>query len=106
MRGIWQVTGILDWEFAHLGSVWWGVTNMLRYAHKMPPVSQTAFTDALAKNGVELPSTWYPIVHLLNLLSLLDYLKRSEPQSQPNRCHDIIELIEYILLALESRYIR
>ncbi len=100
INGSWVVTGILDWEFAFSGSYLWDVANMLRYAHKMPPEFQNSFLKGLAVGGVTLPENWYISIHLLNLLSLLDCLKRSEPENHPNRFTDIFELITHILSEL------
>jgi hypothetical protein len=94
------VTGILDWEFAFSGSYLWDVANMLRYAHKIPPEFQNSFLDALQRNGVKLPADWRTTTHLLNLSSLLDLLKRSDPQHHPHRYADIRELIDHILSEL------
>jgi GrpB-like predicted nucleotidyltransferase (UPF0157 family) len=96
------VTGILDWEFAFSGSYLWDVANMLRYAHKIPPEFQNSFIDALQRNGVKLPDGWRTTIHLLNLSSLLDLLKRSYPKDHPHRCADIRELISYILSELNN----
>jgi len=96
--GFWQVSGILDWEFSFSGSVLCDVANMLRYAHKMPREFQNAFLNGLVGGGITLPDNWRTTVNLLNLLSLLDCLKRSTPQDQPNQCVDIVELIDHILL--------
>ena len=96
------VTGILDWEFAFSGSYLWDVANMLRYAHKIPPEFQNSFIDALQRNGVKLPDGWRTTIHLLNLSSLLDLLKRSDPKDHPHRCADIRELISYILSELNN----
>lgn len=102
INGSWVVTGILDWEFAFSGSYLWDVTNMLRYAYKMPPEFQNSFIDALQKNGIKLPNNWRTTTHLLNLSSLLDLLKRSDPQRHPNRCADSRELITHILSELNN----
>jgi GrpB-like predicted nucleotidyltransferase (UPF0157 family)/Ser/Thr protein kinase RdoA (MazF antagonist) len=98
----WVVTGILDWEFAFSGSCLWDVANMLRYAHKMPPEFQNSFIDALQRNGVKLPAHLRTTIHLLNLSSLLDLLKRSDSQRHLNRCADIRELITHILAELNN----
>lgn len=98
----WVVTGILDWEFAFSGSYLWDIANMLRYAHKMPPAFQNSLIDALKKNGIKLPADWRTTTHLLNLSSLLDLLKRSDPQNHPHRCADIRELIDHILSELNN----
>ena len=103
INGSWVVTGVLDWEFAFSGSYLWDVANMLRYAHKMPPEFQNSFIDALQRNGIKLPPDWRTTAHLLNLSSLLDLLKRSDPQRHPNRCADIRQLIDHILSELTNK---
>jgi GrpB-like predicted nucleotidyltransferase (UPF0157 family)/Ser/Thr protein kinase RdoA (MazF antagonist) len=100
INGSWVVTGILDWEFAFSGSCLWDVANMIRYAHKMSPKFQNSFIDALESNGIKLPTDWRTTTHLLNLSSLLDLLKRSDPKDHPHRCADIRELIDHILSEL------
>lgn len=102
INGSWVVTGILDWEFAFSGSYLWDVANMLRYAHKMPPEFQNSFIEALQKNGIKLPAHWCTTIHLLNLSSLLELLKRSDSKDHPDRCADIRELISHILVELNK----
>lgn len=101
--GFWKVSGILDWEFAFSGSVLCDVANMLRYAHKMPPEFQNAFLKGLGGGGVTLPKNWHITIQLLNLLSLLDCLKRSDPKNSPNQCSGIRELIDHILSELNNK---
>ena len=100
--GLWKVSGVLDWEFAFSGSVLWDVANMLRYAHKMPFDFQDAFLEGLASGGFKLPENWHITVQLLNLLSLLDCLKRSDPKRCPNQCSDIFALVFHILENLNA----
>jgi hypothetical protein len=54
------------------------------------------------KNNIELPAYWSTTIHLLNLSSLLELLKRSDPKDHPNRCADICELIDHILSGLKN----
>jgi Ser/Thr protein kinase RdoA (MazF antagonist)/GNAT superfamily N-acetyltransferase len=98
--GPWKVSGVLDWEFSFSGSVLCDVANMLRYAHKMPPEFQDAFLKGLSDGDVTLPENWRVTVNLLNLLSLLDVLQRSDPKNNPNQCAGIRELIDHILSEL------
>ena len=98
--GVWKVSGVLDWEFSFSGPMLCDVANMLRYAHKMPHEFQDGFLEGLAAGGVTLPKNWRITINLLNLLSLLDCLKRSDPKNCPNQCADICELIEHILSEL------
>ncbi len=100
IEGIWKITAILDWEFSFSNSVLHDIANMLRYAHKMPSEFQNALLNGLASGGVTLPKNWHITIQLLNLLALLDCLKRSDPKNRPNQCADILELIEHILSEL------
>ncbi len=102
--GLWKVSGVLDWEFAFSGSVLWDVANMLRYAHKMPFDFQNAFLEGLTNSGIQLPENWQITVQLLNLLSLLDCLKRSDPKRCPNQCADICALVHHILANLNTAF--
>jgi Ser/Thr protein kinase RdoA (MazF antagonist) len=97
---VWKVSCVLDWEFAYSGSVLCDVANMLRYAHKMPHEFQDAFLNGLTSADVTLPKDWYITIQLLNLLALLDCLKRSDTKNRPNQCADICELIDHILSEL------
>ncbi len=103
INGLWSITGILDWEFAFSGSLLWDLANMLRYAHKMPLEFQKAFIKGLISTGMKLPKDWHLTIKLLNVLSLLDCLKRSDPNKSPNQCFDISELIDYMILELNAK---
>lgn len=102
IEGQWKITAILDWEFAHSGPTLLDVANMLRYAHHMPPIFEKAFLQGLNQGGVVLPENWHISVQLLNVSALLDCLIRCTPKESPNRCADIRELIDHILLELEQ----
>jgi len=100
--GTWKVTGILDWEFSFSGSMLCDVANMLRYAHHMSSQFEEAFLRGLSTGGISLPANWRITVHMLNLLSLLDCLVRSDPEDRPNQCADIRELIIHIIRRLNE----
>lgn len=92
-----EISGIIDWEFAFAGSPLWDVANMLRYAHQMPENFQVSFLQGLQSTDYHLPGTWQTTVHLLNITSLLDCLKRSDQKTQPKQIRDIKNLISHIL---------
>ena len=73
---------------------------MLRYAHEMPPEFERSFIEALKNSGIKLQDIWRTTIHLLNLTSLLDCIKRADFENHPNQCADILELIEYNLSEL------
>lgn len=101
-QGKWQISAILDWEFAFSSSSLWDVANMLRYSHHMPDTFEKAFLKGLRQGGAELIENWRICIYLLNCLSLLDCLERTSSQNQPNQCKDIIELIDHFLEKLRK----
>ncbi len=95
--GFWKISGVLDWEFAYCASPLQDVALMLRYAHHMSPMYETAFLSGLKKGGVPLPEDWRLRIDLLNILNLLSCLVRCLPDQRPNQCADICDLIGTIL---------
>lgn len=93
--GKWQISAILDWEFAFSGSFLWDVANMLRYAHKMPETYTKSFLKGLEKEGVELPENWRLTIALCTISSLLDIVSRQSNQECPNQNQDICQLIQH-----------
>ncbi|MBA3813309.1 MAG: phosphotransferase [Alphaproteobacteria bacterium] len=98
----WKITAVLDWEFAHSGSWLTDVSNMLRYAHHMPPVFEESFLRGLAESGLVLPAQWRTRTYLLDLISLLSCLVRCPPKERPKQCADIHDLIHHIIGGLDS----
>ncbi len=97
VKGQIEISGILDWEFSFSGSTLCDVANMLRYAHQMPNEYQDSFLKGLRGSSYELPSCWQITVNLLNIVSMLDCLARSDSENRPNQIKDIQELIANIL---------
>ncbi len=102
LGGQWQISAILDWEFSFSGSTLWDVANMLRYAHQMPASFQQSFLTGLKDSGTNLPHNWQVTTSLLNIFSLLDCLKRTNPNKTPLQCADIQALIKHILAVLRK----
>jgi len=99
--GIWKIAAILDWEFSFSGPLMFDVANMLRYSHHMPDIFMQSFLKGLKDGGIILPDNWQITAHLLNLVSLLDILRRRDPKMRPNQCADTIFLIDHIITKLE-----
>ena len=98
----WRIAALLDWEFAFSGSRMWDVSNMLRYAHRMPAVYQESFLKGLQDAGVVLPAQWKKITHMLSLVSLIEAVARGNPQQSPNQYKDMYLLIDYQIEQLED----
>lgn len=95
-----KITGILDWEFAFSGSTLCDIANMLRYAHQMPEIYEKSFLEGLNFGGYKLPENWKPKIGMLNLLSLLDCLQRTNIVTHTKQVSEIKELIEHIIISL------
>ncbi len=100
--GNWRIAAILDWEFSFSGSIMFDVANCLRYAHHMPDIYSSGFLKGLETGDVILPDKWQITAHLLNLVSLLDILRRRDPKIRPNQCADTLLLIDHIIKELIS----
>lgn len=99
-NGQWKISAVLDFEFAFSGSWLWDVSNMLRYAHKMPVEFKSSFLKGITDSGFIMPYQWNTTINLLNLTSLLDCLSRCSVEEKPNQSKDICELIDHILKEL------
>ena len=98
----WRIAALLDWEFAFSGSRLWDVSNMLRYAHRMPAVYQELFLKGLQDAGVVLPDQWENIIHMLSLVSLIEAVARGNPADSPNQYKDMYRLIDYQIEQLKN----
>ncbi len=96
----WQISAILDWEFAFSGSMLWDIANLQRYAHHVPKHFETQFVRGLLGSGITLPNDWKKTTQLLNIISLLDCLKCTDPAASPQQCLDIQALLEYCVTTL------
>ena len=97
----WTVSGILDWEFAFSGAWLWDVSNMLRYAHLLPPTYEGAFLEGLRDGGAALPPDWRITIRLMNVTSLLWCLLSGKDGNKPRQAADICRLTDYIADWLE-----
>lgn len=89
--GQWAVTAVLDWEFAFAGTPLYDIGIMLRNEHRLPVIFATDFIAGYGAEGGMLPRNWKPLVKLLDLLNLCDFLTRSTGGEPMVR--DVSELI-------------
>jgi aminoglycoside phosphotransferase (APT) family kinase protein len=72
--GRWQLTAVLDWEFAFSSSPLFDIGNMLRDAR--PAGFAQAFVDGFRDGGGDLPRDWPRLSRALDLYSLAELLTR------------------------------
>lgn len=69
----WCVSAVLDWEFAHAGTVLFDIGNMLRNQHKYPQL-QSRFISGFTEAGGELRPDWQQLSRFIDLNNLLEFL--------------------------------
>ena len=73
---VWQVVGILDWEFALAGSPLVDIGNFLRFEDELPSGFREAFIQGYLSDSNELPSNWREAARLLDLAAMVNFLER------------------------------
>lgn len=92
-HGQWELSAILDWEFAQAGSYYRDMANMLRYEYSFSKEYKYYFVDGISHH-IRLPTDWQKTITLCNIYGLFDCLaNRVNIPSQPNRYADITQLL-------------
>jgi len=76
--GRWQVSGILDWEFAVAGSPLADLGSFLRYEEPSAPLVEPYFSEGYRSAGGELPEDWRRLARLLSLAALAESLTHED----------------------------
>lgn len=72
-HGKWQVSAVLDWEFAHAGTVLFDIGNMLRNRQKYARL-EASFIKGFTESGGELHPDWQALSRFIDLNNLLEFL--------------------------------
>lgn len=92
VSGDWKVSGILDWEFSFSGNPMFDVANFFRHEHELPSFYSCAAEEGFAAGGGDLKENWRRTIKLMDILSMLDIVKRSE-NARPNAIQHCLKLI-------------
>ncbi len=87
----WNVSTVLDWEFAFAGSPLVDIGNMLRYSHLYPAIFEQEFINGYREQGGMLLQDWKKIAKLVDLLSLCEFLNSPTPRDA--LCQEVTGLI-------------
>jgi aminoglycoside phosphotransferase (APT) family kinase protein len=98
VEGEYQVSAIIDWEYAFFGSTLSDIADMLRYAKSMPKVYQRAFLKGLKRGGFKLPLNLQKRIDIINLVTILDCMRRG--LTKPILIEDCKALVEEIVSRL------
>ena len=66
-----ELSGVLDWEFAHAGTLWMDVGNLLR---DLPGQCHDDVIAGLADGGIDVPPNWRLRASLVDLTSHIEFL--------------------------------
>lgn len=86
-----EVSAVLDWEFAFSGRRYVDIGNLLRYEQE-DSLFERHFIKAYQSSGGFLNGNWVQLSKLEDLIALCDLLNRSTPE-MPNRIADVRQLI-------------
>lgn len=78
IAGKWQVTGVLDWEFAFVGSGLVDFGNFFRFEEEFSPNFKAPLLESYKTSGGYLPDNWRETAAYLDLLSMVQMLLREE----------------------------
>ncbi|WP_327204065.1 phosphotransferase family protein [Paenibacillus tyrfis] len=92
--GGYEVTAVLDWEFAFAGPPLVDIGNMLRYESTGSEFEHHFIRGYVQEGGV-LPERWELKSKLADLIALLDLLNGAA--ESPNRAADLVWLIDRLL---------
>lgn len=87
-----KVVAVLDWEFAHSGSPLLDIAILMRDERLSDATFSREFRKAFVASGGVLPKCWLRAAHLLDLISLFEFI--GHPDAGPQLlcgCRSIIE---------------
>jgi len=94
----WVVTGILDWEYAFIGSPLWDASRFICFERQARPCREPHFSRGFRENGGSLPKDWSEFSRALNALSAAESLSRPNLREQY-----IPDLRDLIVATLDGR---
>lgn len=79
-----ELSAVLDWEFAHAGTIWADLGNLLRTraASPLPPYFVPALLESLSDLGLNLPENWNALRLLADLSSACEFLSSVEDRPE------------------------
>ena len=90
--GAWQVAAVLDWEFACAGPPLIDVGLFLRAGTALPSGFREAFAAGYREGGGHLPSDWWPLSRLVDVVSQLTFL--DDPHHRPRVFAETTRVLE------------
>lgn len=97
----WKISGLIDWEFAHVGSPLVDVGNFYRFEEALPEALLTGFARGY---GLEDIPHWRPLSLILDLAALCNFLDAPEdlPLTQETAAYLIRRTLDRLSTAPEE----
>lgn len=73
-----EISGVLDWEYAHSGSRYMDIANLLR---SMGQAAAPDIERGMAEGGAPLPPDWLKLAALIDLSSHLEFLTSARAET-------------------------
>lgn len=93
-RGAWEISGLIDWEQAAVGSPLWDVGSLFRYSSRYSEKFRALFERGYSEAGGSLPSGWWLAARMIDAVQLVSIL--NEERELPGvfaECADLIQSI-------------
>ncbi|HEX8749117.1 MAG TPA: aminoglycoside phosphotransferase family protein [Pyrinomonadaceae bacterium] len=98
--GMWEISGVIDWEEAAAGSPLWDVGSLFRYHRRYSEEFRALFAEGYAAAGGRLPPDWCMVARTIDSVRLVSIL--NEERELPGVFAECIELIQSIVAGLSS----
>lgn len=93
-----QVSGVLDWDYCHSGTIYIDIGNLLRHT---PPNQYPQIKVGLERGGMALPADWQRRAEWADLASQLEFLTSSRSDTCKQQCVDRVNL--FLRMYVENR---
>ncbi len=94
----WELSAVLDWEFAFAGPPLIDVGLFLRAGEALPAGFREAFVAGYREGGGELPDDWLPLSRLVDVLSQVTFL--NDERERPRVFAETTEVVKETISVL------
>jgi aminoglycoside phosphotransferase (APT) family kinase protein len=70
--GGWRISGLIDWENAFSGSVFWDIGSLFRYSRRYTEAFRQRFAQSYRDGGATLPEDWWQSSRLLDAIRSIE----------------------------------
>jgi aminoglycoside phosphotransferase (APT) family kinase protein len=95
VSGRYQVSAVLDWEFAFSCSYFLDMGMFLRYSHRLPSNYETQFIAGVTAAGNPLPEYWKKSAKFMDAICLLNLLYWNPKSERPKLNADVVGLLQH-----------